>query len=726
MASFVFSAIGGLFGGQIGSRIGGAIGKQVDAPAREGPRIKELDVQTSSYGNTIPQIFGVMRIAGTVIWSTDLIESSKRNGGKGAPKTIEYSYSVSFAVALSSRPALRVGRIWADGNLLRGAAGDFKTATQFRFYSGFGDQSLDPLIASKEGTNASPAYRGLCYAVFEDLQLADFGNRIPSLTFELFEREGELKLCDIVTTIGAKDNLESFVECSSAEILSGYVMQGPNGEAGLTPLIDNFPVFVRPNGRVLEILDWTDQQNVAVTPVIAANQNGRDLKRQEKQRDVSSIPETLALRHYDPARDYQIGVQRSALADGGRIAQQIDLPASLSATSARRLADLQLLSQSRRQSAWTAYIMRGETEIRAGDKIREPSSSELWQVTDIEHFGMASRISAQKPVAADAISEENADSGRNLMPPDLVTGATRLVLLDLPVITGGDQMRPLIAIAAASSAAGWRGAALSKQTANGLEEIGATAQPAVIGLVQNLLRPHSPNLIDMENVITVQLLNSVMELPEQEVALSDTSAPIFWLAGEIIRAQRTDYQGNGLYRLSHLQRGCFGTEDKISEHTTGETLLLLEANSLRLIESDDVSPGLLLKVEATGLGDLEPAIAETIIKGNAIRPFAPVHGRITKLAGGSVLMQWARRNRIDHGWRDGVDQPLDEDSELYQIDLSMGGAVIATFQASSPELTLSAAQIADLFLVSGQLVTIQICQIGRFAKSNPLTTSWTV
>src|SRR3546814_14722593 len=91
---------------------------------RSGPRLSELDVQTSTYGSQVPQIIGAMRVAGTVIWATDLNENKQKSGGgKGRPSVTSYSYSVSFAVAISSRPILRVGRIWADGNLLRGQIG---------------------------------------------------------------------------------------------------------------------------------------------------------------------------------------------------------------------------------------------------------------------------------------------------------------------------------------------------------------------------------------------------------------------------------------------------------------------------------------------------------------------------------------------------------------------------------------------------------------------------
>ena len=53
--------------------------------------------------------------------------ATTQGGGKGKPKVTTYSYTASFAVALASRPIAGIGRIWADGNLLRGAAGDLKT-----------------------------------------------------------------------------------------------------------------------------------------------------------------------------------------------------------------------------------------------------------------------------------------------------------------------------------------------------------------------------------------------------------------------------------------------------------------------------------------------------------------------------------------------------------------------------------------------------------------------
>ena len=41
---------------------------------RTGPRLGDLSVQTSSYGTPVPRIYGTMRVAGTVVWATELKE----------------------------------------------------------------------------------------------------------------------------------------------------------------------------------------------------------------------------------------------------------------------------------------------------------------------------------------------------------------------------------------------------------------------------------------------------------------------------------------------------------------------------------------------------------------------------------------------------------------------------------------------------------------------------
>lgn len=192
--SFAGAALGGTLGaaGAVAGRLVGAVaGAMIDRAlfgprAPDGPRLKDLDVMSSTEGSPIPRIYGRVRIAGQVIWATKLEEHAS-GGGKGSPRPRTYSYTANFAVGLCEGPIATVRRIWADGKEL-----DQRGLT-IRLHRGTEDQPADPLIIAKEGAGLTPAYRGLAYVVFERLNLDDFGSRIPQLTFEVIRPVGALE-----------------------------------------------------------------------------------------------------------------------------------------------------------------------------------------------------------------------------------------------------------------------------------------------------------------------------------------------------------------------------------------------------------------------------------------------------------------------------------------------------------------------------------------------------
>jgi hypothetical protein len=191
----VGTVIGGALGGPIGAAIGGAVGaiagnavdQRLFGKSRRsvGPRLDDLRVQTSQEGAAIPLVFGRTRISGQVIWATKLEEitetTTQKASAKGGPKSsaVEYKYFGNFAIGLCEGPITGIGRVWADGKPID--IGRYTT----RLYLGDETQLPDSLITAVEGADAAPAYRGLATIVFELLPLADFGNRIPQLSFEV-------------------------------------------------------------------------------------------------------------------------------------------------------------------------------------------------------------------------------------------------------------------------------------------------------------------------------------------------------------------------------------------------------------------------------------------------------------------------------------------------------------------------------------------------------------
>lgn len=189
MAQVVLGGLGGAVGGGVGRIIGSTLGGLVDrslvagleAPRQKGPRLGALNLQGAAEGAPMAWAVGRARLAGQVIWAARFLEGrTTSSGGKGGPRTVEYDYSLSFAVALCEGPIDGVGRVWADGRPM-----DLGGVTM-RLHRGADGQTPDPLIEAVEGE--APAYRGVAYVVFEDLPLGPFGNRPPQLAFEVFRR----------------------------------------------------------------------------------------------------------------------------------------------------------------------------------------------------------------------------------------------------------------------------------------------------------------------------------------------------------------------------------------------------------------------------------------------------------------------------------------------------------------------------------------------------------
>lgn len=149
MAQVVLSAVGQSVGGPIGRAVGSTLGRAIDnrvvgslGPARQmGPRLETLKVQGTAEGAPMACVFGRARVTGQVIWAARFLEGkSKGRAGKGGPKTVDYVYSLSFAVALCEGEIDGVGRVWADGRLMD------MTGVVMRVHRGGEDQTADPPI----------------------------------------------------------------------------------------------------------------------------------------------------------------------------------------------------------------------------------------------------------------------------------------------------------------------------------------------------------------------------------------------------------------------------------------------------------------------------------------------------------------------------------------------------------------------------------------------------
>jgi len=181
----------GLSGSSIGWAIGSAVGNALFGPKPpNGPRLGQQVYQDSTYGTMIPRVWGTDRMRGNVMWVAPVQEHARSVGGKGTPKSKQYSYTVSFAVCLAGHEIDAFSKVWVDGklvfNLEDGA--DFETAAasaaNIRFYLGTESQLPDPTMEAVEGVGNVPGYRGRAYLVFIDWP---YEGRLPDVSATVVE-----------------------------------------------------------------------------------------------------------------------------------------------------------------------------------------------------------------------------------------------------------------------------------------------------------------------------------------------------------------------------------------------------------------------------------------------------------------------------------------------------------------------------------------------------------
>jgi hypothetical protein len=234
-----------------------AITRALDNRVFEGPRLESFQLQTSRDGAAMPRVFGRVRLAGQVIWASQVREqvSEESVGGKGGgPTQRNYSYSISFAVGLCEGEILGVDRVWANGEILQ------RSGLTVRVHTGSDTQGPDPVIAATE-PGIVPAFRGTAYLVFEDFPLDDYGARLPIINAEVVrgvKRGGRME--DLVQSVNLLPGTGEFAlsptiveETPTVGVTAPFNMNSFTGQADLLTSLDQLQAEL-PNCRHVNII----------------------------------------------------------------------------------------------------------------------------------------------------------------------------------------------------------------------------------------------------------------------------------------------------------------------------------------------------------------------------------------------------------------------------------------------------------------------------------------
>ncbi len=755
---FIGSAIGGSIGGTIlgvaastiGGFLGSTIGSMVDnmlfPTKQEGPRLSDLSVQTSTYGNPIPLVWGPEnRLAGNVIWSSGLKETSHKThqGGKGGPSvtTTSYTYSASFAVAVcdcSKRgPIQRIVKIWANKKLVYDVSPQSGTDaglsaelwSSLTFYNGDFAQTPDPTMEAALGVGNVPAYRGTAYVVIENFQLADYGNRLPSLEF-LVEADEEISAASVLQQIAVLCGIGPN-QCSTGLVqglVRGFTIgSASSGTAAIQPLAlaYNFDPAqtagqLRFMPRGLGLAGTIDLEDLAAhafgeerpSPLVWM----RALETQMPRESSVSFP--------DPERDYQVNSQtarrQAGSADSNLTAQ---LPIVIDVDTARQLADRLL---------WEAWVGRTTATGQVDDRWIGMEAGRAYGVLTpagvVEPVRLKTKTRGANGVTELEFARDRSQVYRSTatgipstVPEQVVNvpGPSHIILIDGPILQDADDDTGFYFVVDGLQEGSFRGADVVRSADGGgsYDEVEPVGFESVIGTIDELGSGPS-EVFDNVNVIRVTLDDDADELESVTELDVLNGKNVAWVGGadgedgEILQFKTATLVGAGVYDLSGLLRGRLGTEYAIAAHGSGDRFVLLETGPTRRTDfsAADWNKTRIYKAVSLLTAEADAVPVTFTNTGEGKRPLSPVHVVGTPTVDGLVIT-WDRRSRYRQPGLGGGPLPLGEQTEAYEIDLYDGVTFLRTLVATGPEVTYETADQVTDGIASGDTVTVRVYQL---------------
>lgn len=625
------------------------------------------------------------------------------------------------------------------------------------FYLGTDTQTPDPFMTSRLGAGNVPGYRGLTYCMIKDLELVNYGNRIPNISAEILFDPGPVALSEIVAALMTEPGYEPTqydVSALTLTMIDGVEFDQEVYKESLHKLMALY-LFdsAEVDGQI--IFKFRDGLPVVSIPIddvgALADTTTQEPRLTETLTDEQQVPETVWIRYYDPLKQFDQAAQyskrisqpyASALlenpaVENSRLQITMDVPISQDGVTVRQQADKVLYSLWSDRFHATLKLPPKYIQLDPTDIIEIPYQNDfvLIRLAQVDR-------GAAWPLQLSGVSHDyhhsvatggsGPGSGGSPPPADTPPG-TVLVLLDCPFIEDADShdvqdtgiyfalgttLNTGLFFDVASHQ--WHGGTVYRSTDNvAFDQIGKTNVAAFRGVAKNILpAPTSaPWVFDDSHTLTVTWTgyDATLQIGPGQVPMTLTDSELTdghenlaaLIKGdgslELLQFGHVTNNGDGTLTFSHLIRGVRGTETMAAGHAIGDVFVVLtgaEGHADLPLGDRNINRYYVALSDGLSPDFSMPTTEKTVSRD--LMPYAPtqIGGYID--AFGNIIISWARRTRLGaSNWAAGTiaaGGPLSEEFEEYEIDIKdpTGAYVLNTLKSNVPTLLYSRSmQTAD-------------------------------
>jgi hypothetical protein len=630
---------------------------------------------------------------------------------------------------------------WSDNAVLT-----MKGADNIRVYYGKDEQLPDTAMATALDQPV-PAYVNRAHIVFDTLQLADYGNRIPSFSFEVVQYDDVRHkdvIVDLFSRAGLDDtyyDVDSLPEDGQTSQVLGYsITSSTSLRSAMEQVLEAFRIDVSEVGDELlfrerdrdvdYIIDYND---------LAAMEPGKRVdpagKIEYTLRDPTELPKTLTTRFKDVERMYQPNSARwgRAFGDGIQISSA-DLPLVLPSSMAKawtqdKMHDLWYERISVRFKLPPKYAFIYPTDIVQINGAVMDADDLTVKITrrtrgvngifDIEAVLHVATLYVPKPGEVRDTNMDNSTWNQqgSLHQPQVAFVAP--IMLDLPPLL--DTAQPIGFYFGISASDDFAGATLYRSVDGGITYsamVTANARATAGYTGTSALLPVNPGLYDDDSVIYVQLDNATDTLSSITIEQLYAGFNACVIGNEVVQFTSAILQGDGTYKLTGFMRGLRGTDDRDipNTHVNGERFVLLSIDTIYdLVDFlGSIGAPSSYKLVATG-STLAAATAFSFTNtGQRNKPLSPTLIASSRDGSNNITITWARRDRLYQGSISGTDLPNSESILSFRLEFYdiTGVTFLFARQVDNAETyLLTATEQTSLSLTPGGILTMKICQV---------------
>jgi hypothetical protein len=432
------------------------------------------------------------------------------------------------------------------------------------------------------------------------------------------------------------------------------------------------------------------------------------------RQDETTLPRAIRLHYKAVARDYQDGEEDSPfrLATTAIDDQDISIPICIGDTQALQAAEILWSDAWASQNSYVISIDQSLLALECGDCIGVPVDGFIVRmriVSESNASGVLRKLTLVGDDQGSYISFREAAPPSFQQPTLSQLQQSIAILLNVPALNDLDNDAGFYAVAYPDPSTGnvWRGAQLY-QSVDGINFSPSVFIPtaATVGTIDTAIPESESNDFDEYTVITVNCDASQSFVSRtDEAVLAGANAAAMGADGrwEIIQFCNAEQITPTQWQLSRLLRGRRGTEHVMGSSEAGDTFVMVSTGDIVRVPLSVAQIGAIYdyRIVSSGAAFTTGTDQNFISRGTALIPFSPVDAAAAEGTGGNIDITWTRRDRLGQTLMSGMDIPLSDYPENFEIDITEGPhspasplTVFRTLTSGTTSVVYSAADFA--------------------------------